>query len=188
MDLLLIHHLSSMSLSRQRRSGCTQAPIGVRTTTEKAEKAVVSVEPFFAESSRNAKILVAVACLAGLSWFASAPTRSTVPASELAEPYALCTPDGPKIYTVDEHRPNVQCLVVQGAFIVATGNLCECFLVKCKATMFTTAHDPCQPRFSVVTARATWLFDTPNPEQSLFPGSVVSTGRGIVRMLLLTLY
>ncbi|KAG5221307.1 amidohydrolase family-domain-containing protein [Salix suchowensis] len=112
-----------MSLSRQRRSGCTQAPIGVRTTTKKAEKVVVSVEPVFAESSRNAKILVAVACLAVLSWFASAPARSTVPASEVAKPYALCTPDGPKIYTVDELRPNVKCLVVQGAFIVATGNL-----------------------------------------------------------------
>ncbi|KAF4598377.1 hypothetical protein EYR38_006779 [Pleurotus pulmonarius] len=115
-----------MSLSRQRRSGSTQAPIGVYTTAKQTDKVVVSVDPVSTKGSRrNAQVLAAVACLAGLSWFASSPPRNTVPASELAETYALCTPDGPKIYTVDELRPNVQCLVVQGAFIVGTGNLSE---------------------------------------------------------------
>jgi hypothetical protein len=37
--------------------------------------------------------------------------------------YALCSPDGALIYTVDEMSPSVQCLVVQNEHIVDVGSL-----------------------------------------------------------------
>ncbi|KAI0344613.1 hypothetical protein BDW22DRAFT_1354713 [Trametopsis cervina] len=37
--------------------------------------------------------------------------------------YALCSPDGPKIYTVDEATHNVECLVVQNEVFVDAGSL-----------------------------------------------------------------
>ncbi|KAL0956102.1 hypothetical protein HGRIS_002270 [Hohenbuehelia grisea] len=41
----------------------------------------------------------------------------------LPETYALCTPEANKIYTVDDITPQVQCIVVDSAFIVDTGDL-----------------------------------------------------------------
>lgn len=40
-------------------------------------------------------------------------------------PYAICSQDGKRIYTVDEHNSKVQCVVVQGPHILDTGSLLE---------------------------------------------------------------
>lgn len=58
--------------------------------------------------------------LVGVTWILS---RSGSVSSQ--ESYALCSRDGAKIYTVDEHDYKVQCIVVHGHLIVDRGTLCE---------------------------------------------------------------
>ncbi|EMD37766.1 hypothetical protein CERSUDRAFT_114429 [Gelatoporia subvermispora B] len=41
----------------------------------------------------------------------------------ISSSYALCTPNGANIYTVDDSNPRVQCLVVQGSHFVDAGSL-----------------------------------------------------------------
>lgn len=43
------------------------------------------------------------------------------PGSELASSYILCSREGAKIYTVDEVRPNVECLVVRDGYFTDAG-------------------------------------------------------------------
>jgi hypothetical protein len=43
----------------------------------------------------------------------------------LGNEYALCSPDGANIYTVDDALPNVQCIGVNGSYIFDRGHLGE---------------------------------------------------------------
>ncbi|KAG2153894.1 amidohydrolase family-domain-containing protein [Suillus clintonianus] len=43
--------------------------------------------------------------------------------SPLSRSYAVCSPSGARVYTVDQAAPNVQCLVVDGSLILDTGSL-----------------------------------------------------------------
>ncbi|KAJ3554225.1 hypothetical protein NM688_g3217 [Phlebia brevispora] len=53
-------------------------------------------------------------------------SRSATPVSRhVSTTYALCGRDGGSIYTVDESKPNAQCLVVQGETFVDVGSLEE---------------------------------------------------------------
>lgn len=46
--------------------------------------------------------------------------------SVLPETYALCSPNGSNIYTVNAKNEKVQCIVVEGSKVVDMGNLGEC--------------------------------------------------------------
>ena len=49
--------------------------------------------------------------------------RSSFGTREAPHSYALCSPDGDNIYTVDDVTPRVQCLVVHDGMFVDTGSL-----------------------------------------------------------------
>ncbi|KAG1761990.1 amidohydrolase family-domain-containing protein [Suillus occidentalis] len=61
-------------------------------------------------------ILISLAAFA--AWFLS-PEKI----SSLSHSYAICSSSGARVYTVDHVVPNVQCLVVDGSFILDTGSL-----------------------------------------------------------------
>lgn len=73
-----------------------------------------------AASHRLLLVLVSLVLSATYLYYVN---RQTGPV--LQTDYALCSPDGAHIYTVDESSPNVQCLVVQNEHIVDVGSLGE---------------------------------------------------------------
>lgn len=48
---------------------------------------------------------------------------------KLPESYALCTPEGGKVYTVDESQLNVDCLLVSRDRILSAGTIGTCYIV-----------------------------------------------------------
>lgn len=48
----------------------------------------------------------------------------------LPESYALCSPNGQNIYTVDDHNTKVQCMLINRTRIIATGSLREYSLLQ----------------------------------------------------------
>lgn len=54
-------------------------------------------------------------------------TRTSFFFSSLQSSYALCSPDGNHIYTVNEHNLRTQCIVVQKAHIADYGSLGKSF-------------------------------------------------------------
>jgi hypothetical protein len=62
-------------------------------------------------------ILVLSLAVSG-AWFLSSKEPSP-----LSNTYAVCSLSGARVYTVDEVIPNVQCLVVDGSFIIDSGTL-----------------------------------------------------------------
>lgn len=53
--------------------------------------------------------------------------RRSFAATEIPQTYALCSPDGSNIYTVDALTPRVQCLVVHDGKFIDTGSLGELY-------------------------------------------------------------
>ena len=68
-------------------------------------------------AGRYLLILVSLSISAFVFW-RSSPSVSATPGT-----YALCSPDGDNIYTVDDSTPRVQCLVVRDDSFVDTGSL-----------------------------------------------------------------
>lgn len=79
-----------------------------------------SAAPHPESRSRGSIIILASLCLALFIYFR--PKTPTV----LPELYALCSPDGANIYTVDVINPRVQCLVVRGPDFVDAGSVGTC--------------------------------------------------------------
>jgi hypothetical protein len=52
------------------------------------------------------------------AWFLSSEETSS-----LSHSYAVCSSSGARIYTIDHVVPNVQCLVVDGSYIMDSGSL-----------------------------------------------------------------
>ena len=51
--------------------------------------------------------------------------RNSFAPAQTPDAYALCSPDGESIYTVDDVTPRAQCIVVHGGRFVDTGSLGE---------------------------------------------------------------
>jgi hypothetical protein len=63
-------------------------------------------------------VILALSLAASAVWFLSSKEPLPLPDS-----YAVCSHAGPRIYTVDDAVPMVQCLVVNQSFIVDSGSL-----------------------------------------------------------------
>lgn len=75
-------------------------------------------------ASKASRYLLGLASLAlSTTYFYSA--RYSSPTQFRSSNYALCSPDGANIYTVDPERPHVQCFVVQDGHFVDAGSLRE---------------------------------------------------------------
>ncbi|KAI0812390.1 amidohydrolase family-domain-containing protein [Irpex lacteus] len=73
-------------------------------------------------ASKASRYLLGLASLAlSTTYFYSA--RYSSPTEFRGSNYALCSPDGANIYTVDPERPHVQCFVVQDGHFVDAGSL-----------------------------------------------------------------
>lgn len=67
------------------------------------------------------RILYAVSAGAALFYISFLNTRGI----DLPHTYALCSKDGPNIYTVDPAKPQVECIAIQGSEILSTGSFGE---------------------------------------------------------------
>lgn len=75
-------------------------------------------------ASKASKYLLGLASLAlSATYFYGA--RYSSPTEFRGSNYALCSPNGANIYTVDPERPHVQCFVVQDGHFVDAGSLRE---------------------------------------------------------------
>ncbi|KAI0266689.1 amidohydrolase family-domain-containing protein [Gloeopeniophorella convolvens] len=66
------------------------------------------------------RFLYASSAILSILYLAYASKRDRTP---LPDAYALCSPTGANIYTVDPDHPRVQCMVVQGSYIVDVGTI-----------------------------------------------------------------
>lgn len=65
--------------------------------------------------------------LVSLSLSAFLILRISFAVTQIPQTYALCSPDGNNIYTVDTLTPRVQCLVVHDGKFIDTGSLGELY-------------------------------------------------------------
>ncbi|KAH8119361.1 amidohydrolase family-domain-containing protein [Phellopilus nigrolimitatus] len=109
----------------RRRSPRAQIANGT-TMTASAEghtnygNPIVKTSPPY-NRARSLVILAGSILLATASWMHT----TSVEDDTLPESYALCSPDGRAIYTVDDNDSKVQCLLVHGDRIFETGSLSE---------------------------------------------------------------
>lgn len=93
----------------------------------KNRKASIQVDsgPFrFSNSAGLAKALAVSVVLALCLWLYN--RRRTDVLAVLPGTYALCSPNGPSIYTVNAKNEKVQCIVVEGSKVIDTGSLGKC--------------------------------------------------------------
>lgn len=101
-----------------RKRQLTPEPNGAKAALH-ASAAAVKGSP-----STRTRLLLALISLSVSAFFIL--RRSSPPASQIPDAYALCSPDGDNIYTVDEAVPRAQCLVVKDEIFVGVGSLGEC--------------------------------------------------------------
>lgn len=104
-----------MSELRKRQGPGKFADTGPQNVMPRKSASVLSSVLFGFGCSRFA-ILIFLAVFA--AWFLSSEETSS-----LSHSYAVCSPSGARVYTVDHVVPNVQCLVVDGSLILDTGSL-----------------------------------------------------------------
>lgn len=66
----------------------------------------------------GSRLIVLIFLAVFAAWFLSSEESSS-----LSHSYAVCSSSGARIYTIDHVVPNVQCLVVDGSFIMDSGSL-----------------------------------------------------------------
>ncbi|KAG1742219.1 amidohydrolase family-domain-containing protein [Suillus lakei] len=76
------------------------------------------VLPLVLSGSGFSRLVILMLLAIFAAWFISSEETSS-----LSHSYAVCSPSGARVYTVDHVVPNVQCLVVDGSLIVDTGSL-----------------------------------------------------------------
>ncbi|KIP08259.1 hypothetical protein PHLGIDRAFT_384520 [Phlebiopsis gigantea 11061_1 CR5-6] len=81
---------------------------------------LASVSSARAKSTVGARHLLALVSLSISAFFIF---RTSFATREASHAYALCSPDGNNIYTVDDVTPRVQCLVVHDGKFVDIGSL-----------------------------------------------------------------
>lgn len=106
-----------MSNLRQRGSQAFDSP-----TKENGKRATERPTPV-RTSGVSSRIYIILSALVAAGFLYLKPWLSWSPALDTIAPYALCSSDGLKIYTVDATNSQAQCIVVHEAIIVDSGLL-----------------------------------------------------------------
>ena len=92
------------------------------STSVKAPRAAPAARDSGGSSKQQVVWALFASAAAGLSTYYYSLTQGTAALTALPASYALCAESG-RVYTVDDSRPNVDCVLVDKASIYATGTL-----------------------------------------------------------------